>query len=150
MEDCKCEKKCFVVVPERVRNEIQRNYQQVMVTKKEKNLYLYGLIQITRKKSNRPNSRSSFAYFVRVDGLLTNICRQAFLNIHGISFATVRTLIGKLEAGVICPYDKREQTRNRISEETKSRVKDHIESLLNIESVRISSLFDIKSVRDDG
>ncbi len=135
MEDCKCEKKCFVAVPESVRNEIRNAYQSLR-TKNEQNLYLYGLIEKNRDRNDQCNSKSSFSYFVMVNGFRVNICQKAFMALHGITIAKLRTLKNRLIDGEVHPSEKTRQiSKPKISSQTRTKIKEHILSILENEPV---------------
>ena len=133
MENCNCDKKCFDRVPESVREDMRLGYA-MLPNNNEKNLYLYGLIYKKHEKSPNLNSRTSYSYNVKVNGYQVSICHKAFMSIHGITHAKIRTLIDKLNAGVIFPNDLKGM-RKKI--ENIERVKNHIMEVLKNEKVYI-------------
>lgn len=138
MENCKCD--CFQKVPEETRKLIYDGYQN-LCSNNEKFLYLYGLIYKTVDKNEPSRSRSSFKYHVRVNGFHINICQKAFMNIHGITKAKIRTLTQKLNDGVMFPQDMRceniKYKKRKLGDQLRSQVKNHIFSILEEESVSI-------------
>lgn len=93
----------------------------------------------TSDKGDQPNSRASYRYFVKVNGFQVDICQKAFINIHGITPAKVRTLLHKLNEGVIYPNDRRGEARKQqaalISEAVEQEIVNHISSVVKIEEV---------------
>ncbi|XP_065201545.1 uncharacterized protein LOC135832306 [Planococcus citri] len=138
IQNCNCERKCFDRVPKDVQERIYKGYNY-LPNNNEKNLYLYGLICKTSDKGDQPNSRASYRYFVKVNGFQVDICQKAFINIHGITPAKVRTLLQKLNEGVIYPNDRRGEARrlqsNEISEANEQEIANHIISVVRIEEV---------------
>lgn len=140
IQNCNCERKCFDRVPEDVQEKIYKGYNQ-LPNNNEKNLYLYGLICKTSDKGDQPNSRASYRYFVKVNGFQVDICQKAFINMHDITPAKVRTLLQKLNEGVIYPNDRRgEARRQQVNEITEANEQDIINHIMSV--VRIKEVWD--------
>jgi len=142
-QPCGCRIKCYSMVDEETRSAIFRGFY-ALNSYDEQNAYLFGLIR--RKELLRPNSlvvserrTCSYQYFVRSKGREIQVCKQAFANIHAISFKKIRTLSQKLYQNVMFPRDQRGKHGNRpskISDETKDQVRSHICDVLNSKELR--------------
>lgn len=105
-------------------------------TKNEQDAYLQSLISTMPVKSRRPRkqegarlNQSTFSYSVSCSSGKFSICKNAFVNIHGITHDRVRRLCLLLRDGKI-PQDMRGQNRpgNAIPGATVEAIKEHISS----------------------
>lgn len=109
-EYCRCSRlKCFENVPESCRLKIIKEFN-LMSSADEQNAYLCGLIIVQEIQNRRPRKDeedaslrdASYAYRVRFldeENVLKeiNVCRTAFLSIHGIKKKKVEGLQKKSE-----------------------------------------------------
>ena len=105
------------------------------------NSYLSNLLKWDDCKvstvSNRPSRKlRTISYFVTVNGEATTVCRQAFLNIHDIKEKRVCVVLSKQSVSGTVESDNRGKSTpiNKISEDRKMLLKQHIESLATVSS----------------
>lgn len=87
--------------------------------------------------TNRPSRKlRTIRYSVYDNGEKVNVCRQAFLSIHGLGEKRVRTVLAKETPSGIVKVDKRgkKPPGNKMKGDRRQLVKDHIESLATVSS----------------
>lgn len=141
-ENCNCKKKCFENVPEQARNAIIKNFN-ALSSHDEKNSYLCSLISVLPVRRRRPrndeeqaNLRSaSFGYRVRAkignSVKEVEVCRNAFMSLHGIKKKKVAYLQNSLKLTAMPPRDKRGENKNhprKFKPEVSSAIYDHIKA----------------------
>lgn len=141
---CNCTKlQCFNKMDEMVRLDIIRNFNE-LPSYDAQNLYLSGFVEcnlVKQRKNRKPAEEATFhsysyKYKVRVlkNGSVNNIpvCYKAFLSLYGITPRRLQHIQNQLtEHGKVAP-DGRGKHKNRpraLSEETKNKVHEHIQSL---------------------
>lgn len=142
--DCKCPKKCYEKVlnedREKIFNEFW-NYGNYDL----QNSYLHGRIKIsgvkrryTKKDESRRNNTVS--YTILKNSVEINVCKKAFLNIHGVqkSRGRIEQLVKKMSDGLsTSPLDKRglhDARSNKYTEEQNESVFAHISSIPKYQS----------------
>lgn len=141
--DCNCKRfKCFQNIPEQARAKVIQNFN-LLSSINEQNSYLCGLIVIQEIHNRRPrldetnaNLRdASYSYRVRVldDGIVkeVQVCRQAFLSIHGIGKKKLEVLQKGLKLTGSAPKDmrgKHSSAHRKLPDEKLNAVKTHISS----------------------
>ncbi|CAG9840815.1 unnamed protein product [Diabrotica balteata] len=144
-QDCRCKRlKCFERIPENARNKIIQSFN-LLNSVDEQNIYLCGLITTLPIKQRRPRQHerdallhdASFRYRVRVVDNINGhaedveICKKAFISIHGIGRRKLAVLQQSLKLTGDAPKDRRGKHTNRphkLSIEAKSTIKSHIGS----------------------
>lgn len=131
-ERCKCRLKCFSLFDEDDQVNILSRFNNLS-SKDEQDILLQSLIEKHDKKAHRPrqdNPKSrqcSFKYFVLKQGSKINVCKQAYISLHGISAGRVRRLCDLLFQGCL-PKDKRgmNEKANVIKPEICKAIHEHI------------------------
>ncbi|KAL1492869.1 hypothetical protein ABEB36_011046 [Hypothenemus hampei] len=114
---CMCKLECFKKVNEADTIAIMKRFRSFK-TKNEQNLYFQGLMISTAIKQRRPRKdeavqrTSSFKYFILINAERRQICKKAFLSLHGISSKAVQRLQVLLQLDK-APKDLRGQQNNR-------------------------------------
>lgn len=138
---CHCPGKCSLSIDDETKNKIW-NYFYGLETKNMQDTYLQTLIEVKevkrRVKTNKGDvganetSRSlkrnkTFKYKLRIKGVLTPVCKNVFLQIHGISRDRVARLTNLLVQNKT-PIDMRGKNRsgNAIADNVCVLVHDHI------------------------
>lgn len=141
---CKCKYKCYnkVGLTLEIRDKILKQFN-LLETTNEQNSYLCGLISIVPVQKRRPKIPSdsskvrdvSCKYKVRSaeNGVVFEweVCRKAFVSIHGITQKKVEYLVNGLKMTGCSPKDQRGKHSNRphrITSETVDVIKQHINS----------------------
>lgn len=105
-------------------------------TKDEQDIYLQGLIKSVPVKRRRPNNAkdahtahiSSYKFHVLVDSVQVEVCRKAFISMHGIGEKRVRRLQHLLVEGK-SPHDRRGQhVKKCVATEERLMIHNHISS----------------------
>lgn len=140
--DCQCTKKCFEVISADNRIRLLKEFN-MMKSVDMQNAYLAGLITvlpIMRRRPRKPEeearlNEATYKYRVRniVDGSPrdTEICRKAFISIHGITKSKVEFIVRGLKQDGSVPKDKRGLHKNRpwrLSQQQLSLIRNHIKS----------------------
>ncbi|XP_068082416.1 uncharacterized protein [Anabrus simplex] len=141
-QNCNCKMKCFDVVGEENRKTILRNFN-LMLSRDIQDSYLCGLISVLPVARRRPRNlegqastakQATYKYRVRgCAGVMNDydVCRKAFLAIHGIGKKRVERLVRGLKITGISPKNMRGKHSNRpwkIPEERLDAVREHIKS----------------------
>lgn len=140
-DDCQCSLKCFDNVPAESRKAILKDFNS-MASVDMQNTYLSGLIAVLPVARRRPRkaegarqNRAAYKYRVRarIDGIVKEIdvCRKAFISIHGVSKGKIEYLVSNLLSTGHSPLDKRGKHDNRpwrLPDETREAVRTHISS----------------------
>lgn len=100
-------------------------------------------IDIKRKRKKDSSRRTcTFEYFVRVRGRETQVCQNAFKNIHAITERKIRVLCKKMDDGVMYPSDNRGKNSGnragevRLAPEIIEQIKEHIFSIVHTHRLR--------------
>lgn len=136
--DCNCLKKCFDVVLYDIRNSVLKQFNMLGSTDAQ-NLYLCGLIAVLpvqRKTFKEGAKHYGASYKYRIRALVGentkefNVCRKAFIAIHGISKKKVEILVSSLKETGYAPQDKRDKHPNHLNKLSvvRSLVRQHINS----------------------
>lgn len=122
---CNCPRKCGLHIDNEIKIEIWNSFY-LLQTKDEQDLYLQTLIEATgvkrRKKKNSddtascstqtPQARSkTFVYNVKINGKFRPVCKNVFLQIHGVS----RDRVARLNSLLLrnqTPVDMRGKNRS--------------------------------------
>ncbi|KAF0293896.1 hypothetical protein FJT64_008387 [Amphibalanus amphitrite] len=138
---CTCRMKCYNRVDENTRKSIFSGFYDLK-SYDEQNAYLFGLIRKTEiahhSAASSERRTCNYQYFVRCKGREIQVCKQAFANIHAITFKKIRMLSQKLDQNIMFPRDQRGKHMNRrkISEEVKDQVRRHISEVLQSTELR--------------
>ncbi|XP_043244189.1 uncharacterized protein LOC122392901 [Amphibalanus amphitrite] len=138
---CTCRMKCYNRVDENTRRSIFSGFYDLK-SYDEQNAYLFGLIRKTEiahhSAASSERRTCNYQYFVRCKGREIQVCKQAFANIHAITFKKIRMLSQKLDQNIMFPRDQRGKHMNRrkISEEVKDQVRRHISEVLQSTELR--------------
>lgn len=141
-EDCICKQlKCFKIVPEYARTKIIQDFN-LMSSVDEQNSHLSGLISVQEVQTRRPRlaeADASFweaSYSCRVRFIDDDIkikevqvCRQAFLALHGIGKKKVEGIQRSLKATGKAPKYKRgkhSSLHRKMPDDKRSAVIEHI------------------------
>lgn len=131
--ECSCLRECFTVINETIRQAVLVSFN-TMASKILQDTYLMGLITINQIKRHRPRigdreaKSFSYTYHIRRGVSKFQVCRDAFCSMHGISAKRVK-LIAMKSANSLPLYEQRGKHNNRankIPEETRRRVHEHI------------------------
>lgn len=113
--DCSCKKQCFDKIDEEARNSVFEEFNAIG-NYNTQNAYLFGLIDVQKtarktKRSGSPSRRTFTAiYHIVVDVEKVEVCKKAFLSIHGLqkNRGRIETLLSKKTKGSSTPpLDKR-------------------------------------------
>lgn len=142
-KDCGCKRyKCFENVPEVGRLQIIRRFNELNSVD-EQNIYLCGLITVLPVKQRRPRKveeasvlhDASYNYRIRFsdngDVQEKQVCRKAFLAMHGIERKKLEVLQRSLKLKGKAPRDRRGKHLNRphkLSENSRNLIRVHIKS----------------------
>lgn len=140
-EPCKCKKKCRELL-RGTETSIFNSFWD-LETYETQNTYLFSTIKVTtkkrcyKKKTKRQESKRKFTnlYFVKVNGIDVQICKQEFLAVHGLqnSAKRVKLISKQISEGRSTPKkDERGRHHNRpnkVSPEMVQSVHDHIKSI---------------------
>lgn len=144
---CSCKQQCFKQVGDKKYDIILR--MNKMASNDDINSYLSGLITIMPIQRRRPRKNqleashrdATFSYRVRyiVDSkpVEINVCKAAFMSLHGIGRGKVDFILKSLKLSGDPPKDHRGKHKNRkhaIPEEMKIQIYNHINSLKGRES----------------
>lgn len=136
--DCMCPKKCYDRIQKEDREKVFEAFWKYGDYDLQ-NSYLHGRIKIcaikrryTKKDESRRNN--TVFYTVLNESLEVNVCKKAFLNIHGLqkSRGRVEQLVKKMSAGLCSPpVDKRglHDARPKYSAEQNDSALAHIQSI---------------------
>lgn len=124
--DCNCRMKCFEVVPDSTKNVILKNFN-LMTSAVEQDSYLCGLISVlpvARRRNRKPEgearvNEATFKYRVRgtvADNTMSefDVCKKAFIAIHGIGKKRVERLANALKKTGFSPKNKQGKHNNRL------------------------------------
>lgn len=131
-DSCKCRLKCFSLFDEDDQINVLTQFN-TFKSKDEQDIFLQTLIEKHDKKAYRPRKddpksrQCCFKYFVLKQGSKINVCKQAYISLHGISLGRVRRLCDLLLLGQV-PKDKRgmNEKANTIKPEVCKAIHDHI------------------------
>ena len=130
----RCRFKCSDKIDNELRNQIFAAFYSM--TAHAQDVYLCGCINTSAPKLVSSSSEShreiSCVYTVSVSGEQMRVCKKAFQNLHVISEAKVSHITQQLKLGVIVPVrsmrGKHHNRPNKISDNQRQRVHDHIKS----------------------
>ncbi|XP_050543999.1 uncharacterized protein LOC126907037 [Daktulosphaira vitifoliae] len=111
------------------------------LTMSEKRIYLFALISMNEQKKlnyyDKGKSSKFFQYRVKEFGIFRDVCKNAFVILHGTTMALVRNLCQKIKAKYLFPNDERGRHDNHltISNEKKEKIKVHFFSILESPSI---------------
>ncbi|XP_068083448.1 uncharacterized protein [Anabrus simplex] len=136
---CKCAKKCFERIGEGLIQSINKSFWNIGDFNRQ-NAYLFGCLRlepVKRRYTGNEISRrnNTVRYSVIKDGRSTDVCKVAFLSIHGLQHnrGRVENIQSKMRTGATTPPDdRRGKHKNRphaYSEEDVQLVKKHIEGI---------------------
>ncbi|XP_076061436.1 uncharacterized protein LOC143037202 [Oratosquilla oratoria] len=135
---CQCQDKCYTRVGEENVKEIFKSYWGLK-DHYGQSVYFVGCITEVEVKRSRVKDRPSrqtrnFLYTVKVGHADIKVCRKAFLSIHDITDKRVRNAMKKVTpTGVLAPdMCGRHTPLNKISEDRKQSVRNHINSLQTV------------------
>ncbi|PSN52493.1 hypothetical protein C0J52_11211 [Blattella germanica] len=143
-DDCKCTRQCFELVPQETRSKILAQFN-LLKSHDDQNIYLCGLISvlpINRPSKSEAAKHHGATYKYKVRGPVAeendnetirefDVCRKAFMAIHGISKKKIEYLVKKLQITGCAPSDMRGKHGNhqhKLSVETVSIIRQHINS----------------------
>lgn len=140
-DDCKCRMKCFDLVPDVVKRSVLKGFN-LMESSDYQDSYICGLISVLPINRRRPRNgqesnlkKATYKYRVRgvVEGQLKDfdICRSAFLAMHGIGKKRLERLVKSLQLTGHSPKNERGKhgTRPwRIAEDSLNLIRNHISS----------------------
>lgn len=114
---CRCRKDCFHKFSEEEKMYIIRKLNE-MSSKLEQDTYLQNLIQCCDVKRRRPRKPkheakervSNYLYFVNGIDRKVQVCRNAFISLHGLTNKKTRRLCLLLREG-LTPTEARERVR---------------------------------------
>lgn len=147
--DCLCPNKCFDKVGEETVQKIFRDFW-ALGDYNSQNAYLFGLINILgvkRRYTKNQASRRNFTitYCIKKKGENVNVCKKAFLNIHGLqrNRGRINNLANKMKGGQsVPPPDQRGRHTNRpnaYSDEAVFHVRNHLAECPKIERKKNST-----------
>ncbi|CAH0558686.1 unnamed protein product [Brassicogethes aeneus] len=137
---CKCKRKCRELLHGREGHIFNTFWD--LGTYKEQNMYIFGSIKAIpkkrsyKKKTKRQESsrKVTYQYFVKVDGVDIQLCKQEYLSVHGLqkSSKRVRLICSQIAEGRTVPKSdergKHHNRANRIPLEQVQSVHDHIKA----------------------
>lgn len=142
-EPCTCKNNCFDSVPDNGKKELI-SIMNSMQNNDEVNIYLAGLVSLVPIQRRRPRKNENEAgirdcavsyrvKFKREQGIVEEmtVCKQAFINLHGISRGKIEYLVSKLKKDATAPRDLRGTHDNRprkLNDESIAAIKEHISS----------------------
>ncbi|PSN42669.1 hypothetical protein C0J52_13028 [Blattella germanica] len=113
-DDCRCKNKnCFSLVDGEKQMSIISHLNKLK-NKDKQDIYLQGLIEVEQVKSRRPRKEipkvrsNNYSYFIMVENKKINVCKRAFISLHGITEKRVRRLCLTLVKGE-SPCDLRQK-----------------------------------------
>lgn len=131
---CSCKKLCYSKFTDDERKRIFTLFWE-LGDKSIQDAYLHGLIRVRKiarrraRKSAPVKSRSaSFIYVIRANGDERIVCRQAFINMHGITAGRVQHISFYARTSPTPPVDKRGKQPNPHATEhnIKQQIREHI------------------------
>lgn len=139
--ECNCKYRCFYYVNVEMRGHILKKFNK-LGEKHKQDLYLSGLIKSAPVVRRRPNQGASTkgqirnvsnVYSIRLGTFDKKVCKKAFASIHGISMKRVENVASQKISNdfVTVKSDKRGKHHNRpnrITEDLKKQVDNHIQS----------------------
>lgn len=123
-----CKNQCMLSFDDQFKCRLKSDLSKL--SKKEKYIFLFGMISINEDKKNDPTiSKSSkyFQYTVKEYGIPRTVCKSAFVSMHDTTPSLVRTLCLKMNQDHLIPTDKRgrQDQQATISDEKKESIKTH-------------------------
>lgn len=121
-----CKDKCLSMFDDEFKTRLKSDLSTLSFL--EKRIFLFALININEKKQKSGVKSKFFEYSVKEYGVLRSVCKIAFISIHNITQATVRTLCEKMIDNHLVPTDKRGKHENHHSlpESIKELIRMHL------------------------
>lgn len=143
-ESCNpCKKKCSIKIDSKTRNEIFNKYWSPEMSWDTKRQYIISRVskkpveRLRPKENENPKRKRTctLQYTFAIDNQCVVVCKNFFLNTLSISETVVRNALKNQTHGIV-ETDRRgrHEPRNKISEEIKENIRNHIRKLPKYES----------------
>lgn len=139
-----CTKFCLTQLDDEFKSKLKSFLSKL--SRSEKQIFLFGMISLNEKKhsNSKPVQKSAknFQYSIKKNGVLWDVCKIAFIELHDTTIHVIRNLCMKMLKKDLVPFDDRGKHDNTssISEKTKNLIETHFFTILKTPSVSLFRL----------